>query len=307
MVPSRCRVDACPDEPWIIDSESGSSMQNASPHPFYEKFRVKVRDALVTTTTRVPAVSIFRASKVYPEGGKDRPSLEGPRALHDVSLTIHQGEFVAITGPSGSGKSTLMNIIGCLDEPSEGEVRILGVAVHSLDDAGLTKLRAKNIGFVFQSFNLIPRLTVLQNVALPMALLGRLDRAERDDKARRHLAELGLGGKEQKFPSMLSGGEQQRVAIARALANDPSIILADEPTGNLDSNSGRRVLHILETLNSQKGVTVVIVTHDESIASAANVVVRMRDGAVETIVLKDELSAPPREAERLEVLGSIRA
>jgi putative ABC transport system ATP-binding protein len=193
--------------------------------------------------------------------------------------------------------------MGCLDEPTEGEVSIDGTPVRSLDDDRLAKIRAEKLGFVFQGFNLIPRLTVLQNVTMPMSLLGKLSRAERESRARKLLADVGLASKEKNFPADLSGGEKQRVAIARALANDPEIILADEPTGNLDSWSGRQVLDILEELNAQKGVTVVIVTHDESIASEAKLRVYMRDGKVEEVVEKNT----PTLMEEVEELEAIRS
>ena len=228
-----------------------------------------------------PAVLLRNVSKFYLPRGSGSSRGSPVKALNDVSIEIGRGDFVAITGPSGSGKSTLLNLIGCLDFPSEGEVYLNGQLVNGLSGNELSKIRRENIGFVFQSFNLLPKLTVLENVMLAMAFAGRLTRPEREERARGLLERMGLGGKEGSFPNELSGGEEQRVAIARALANDPGIVLADEPTGNLDSRSGRQVLDILEDLNQQRQVTVVVVTHDESISGEARRRVQLRDGRVE--------------------------
>ncbi|MBI5148315.1 ABC transporter ATP-binding protein [Candidatus Pacearchaeota archaeon] len=202
-------------------------------------------------------------------------------ALRDVSLNIKQGDFVAILGPSGSGKSTLMNIVGCLDVPTDGSVFLDDVDIGSLHESDLAKVRGKKVGFVFQSFNLIPTLTALENVMLPMTFQGA-PREEREKRATELLKSIGLGERLSHLPSQLSGGEQQRVAIARALVNDPEIILADEPTGNLDSARGREVLNTLQQLNKQ-GKTIIIVTHDTELAKFARKIVRIKDGSITEI------------------------
>jgi putative ABC transport system ATP-binding protein len=243
-----------------------------------------------------PAVLLRNVSKSYlPRGsGSSRGSLV--RALDDISIEIEQGDFVAITGPSGSGKSTLMNLMGCLDFPTEGEVYLNGRLVNGLSGNELSRIRRENVGFVFQSFNLLPKLTALENVTLAMAFGGKLSRSERDEHGRGLLEMMGLGGKEGSFPNELSGGEGQRVAIARALANDPGIILADEPTGNLDSRSGRQVLDILEDLNQIRQVTVVVVTHDESIAREAGRRVRLKDGRLDVAMVAAMAEMRPLES-----------
>ena len=197
-------------------------------------------------------------------------------ALQDVSLEVQQGEFVAIVGPSGSGKSTMMNIVGCLDRPSSGTYRLAGTPVASLDDDGLARLRSRTIGFVFQSYNLLPRTSALDNVATPLLYQG-VGRRERVARARAALERLGLGDRLDHEPSELSGGQQQRVAVARAIVADPALILADEPTGNLDSASGRDVLAVLHELHAS-GRTIVLITHDADVAAAADRQVHIRDG-----------------------------
>jgi putative ABC transport system ATP-binding protein len=199
-------------------------------------------------------------------------------ALTGVSLRIDRGEYVAIMGPSGSGKSTLLQLLGCLDTPTSGHYRLDGTAVDTLDDDELSALRNRKIAFVFQSFNLIPQLTVLENVALPL-FYRDTPRAEAESRAERTLASVGLAQRTRHRPSELSGGECQRVAIARALVTDPEVILADEPTGNLDSRTGQEVMEILGELN-RHGTTIVMVTHDPSKAKQAERLIQMRDGRV---------------------------
>ncbi len=211
---------------------------------------------------------------------KDYASEAGTfRALHGVSVEVQKGEFMAIMGPSGSGKSTLMNIIGCLDTPTTGTYRFEGTDTATLSEGALAKLRNAGIGFIFQQFNLLPRLSALANVALPMVYSG-VASGERNARAQALLASVGLADKPRSRPSQLSGGQQQRVAVARSLANNPQLLLADEPTGALDTRTGVEVLGLFRALNEQKGVTVVIVTHDPEVARATNRVVRIQDGLV---------------------------
>jgi putative ABC transport system ATP-binding protein len=197
-------------------------------------------------------------------------------ALRDVSLSVGQGEFVAIVGPSGSGKSTMMHIVGCLDRPTAGEYRLAGTPVAALGDDALARLRSRTIGFVFQSYNLLPRTTALENVATPLLYQG-VGRRERTRRATEALERLGLGDRLKHEPSQLSGGQQQRVAFARAIVTDPALILADEPTGNLDSHSGQEVLALLRELHAA-GRTIVLITHDAEVAAAATRQVHILDG-----------------------------
>ena len=199
-------------------------------------------------------------------------------ALDGVTITIDQGEFVAIVGSSGSGKSTAMNIIGCLDVPTSGTYHLGGVDVSTMHDDQQAEIRNKMLGFIFQQYNLIPKLTVLENVELPLLYAG-VPAGERRERAVRALERVGLEGKQKNLPSQLSGGQQQRVSIARALAGEPSVILADEPTGALDSRTGREVLGFLKKLN-REGDTVVLITHDNSIAVKADRIIRLQDGKV---------------------------
>jgi putative ABC transport system ATP-binding protein len=200
--------------------------------------------------------------------------------LKNVSLQINRNEYVALMGPSGSGKSTLMNIIGCLDSPSSGAYVLNGQAVNSMSDNNLADVRNKEIGFVFQQFNLLPRLTALENVALPLVYAG-VSKKERTERAQAALAQVQLSDRGHHKPSELSGGQNQRVAIARALINDPSIILADEPTGNLDTATSGEIMAIFSAI-SKAGNTIVLVTHEEDIATHAGRVVRLRDGTIES-------------------------
>ena len=217
-----------------------------------------------------PLIHLVEVHKRYDSGDTE------VRALQGISLDISAGEYVAIMGPSGSGKSALMHIIGCLDAPSEGEYVLGGERVSELSGRALARVRNRQIGFVFQSFNLLPRASVQRNVELPMLYAG-LDRAERRERACRALERVGLGHRLRHLPPKLSGGERQRVAIARSLVNQPALILADEPTGNLDQKSGTGILEIFDELHAE-GRTVVLVTHDPNIASRARRVVMIVDG-----------------------------
>jgi putative ABC transport system ATP-binding protein len=223
----------------------------------------------------VSVISLENIRKTYSTG---KVSIE---ALRGVSLTINERDMVAIMGPSGSGKSTLMNIIGCLDVPTSGSYRINGGEVAALAEDELAEVRSKNIGFVFQNFNLLPKLTALQNVELPMMLAG-VSRAKRIKRATELLTLVGLGGRLDHRPYELSGGQQQRVAIARALANKPHAILADEPTGALDSHSGEEIMEVFTHLNKE-GLTIVLITHERYIAEYANRVIHIKDGEIEHI------------------------
>ncbi|MFZ5756477.1 MAG: ABC transporter ATP-binding protein [Pseudomonadota bacterium] len=212
---------------------------------------------------------------------KDYDSGAGPsRVLHGIDLQVDAGEFVAIMGPSGSGKSTLMNIIGCLDTPTAGSYRLRDRDVGTLDDDELAAIRNLDIGFVFQGFNLLPRATLADNVGLPMIYAGRTH-DERRARARVLLERVGLGARLDAMPAQISGGQQQRVAIARALVNRPAMILADEPTGNLDTVTGRDIMELFARLNREEGMTLVLVTHENDIARYARRLVRLVDGHVD--------------------------
>jgi putative ABC transport system ATP-binding protein len=204
------------------------------------------------------------------------------RAINGITMKIEDGEFIAIMGPSGSGKSTLLYLIGCLDRPTKGEVVIDGVETSELSDDELTRLRREKLGFVFQQYNLISTLTALENVELPMIFRG-VPKNERKRKAMELLRLVGIEDIVERKPMEISGGQQQRVAIARAMANEPKILLCDEPTGNLDSKSGRQIMGIIKELNEEKGVTVILVTHDPSMAEFAERIVRLRDGRLQDV------------------------
>jgi putative ABC transport system ATP-binding protein len=201
-------------------------------------------------------------------------------ALRDISLDIYKNEYVALMGPSGSGKSTLMNMLGCLDTPSSGEYILNGKSVANMNDNELAAVRNKEIGFVFQTFNLLPRSTALENVMLPLVYAG-MSRADRQKRAEHSLTQVGLNDRMHHRPNELSGGQRQRVAIARALVNDPAIILADEPTGNLDSRTSIEIMGMFETIH-QAGNTIIVVTHEEDIARHAHRIVRVKDGLIES-------------------------
>lgn len=221
----------------------------------------------------IPILDMINVCKIYRMGTIDVP------ALVNVNFTINQGDFVSIMGPSGCGKSTLMNIIGCLDRPTNGKIMIKGIDVSTLPDMELARIRGKKIGFVFQTFNLIPRLTAQRNVELPM-IYQDISRSERLKRATMLLEMFGLGDRANHKPAQLSGGQRQRVAIARALANEPEILLADEPTGNLDSKTGQEIIQIFKKLNNE-GKTIIMVTHDQGMAQNCDRIIKLKDGRIE--------------------------
>jgi putative ABC transport system ATP-binding protein len=220
------------------------------------------------------AVKVVDLTKVYKTGLVEVPALRG------VNLEVKRGEFVCIVGPSGCGKSTLLNLLGALDKPTSGKIYIDGVDISEMKDGELSKFRNEKIGFVFQAYNLVPRAKVLQNVELPSIVKG-LPKAERARKAKELLEAMGIGSKLQQKPMSLSGGEQQRVAIARALMNDPTFILADEPTGNLDSKTGLEVWEMLRKANKERGATIIVVTHNLELARKSDRIIYLKDGRVE--------------------------
>ena len=223
--------------------------------------------------------------KVYQMGDNEVHALDG------ASFTIHKGEMVAIMGPSGSGKSTLMSIVGCLDAPSSGKYMLDGLAVENMSEAELAEVRGRKIGFVFQQFNLLARASALENVMLPLTYAGVSGR-ERNERAMKALERVGLGERTHHTPSELSGGQQQRVAIARALVNEPAILLADEPTGALDSKTGVEIMELFQSLHKDHGQTVILVTHDSYVARHAERIIKLSDGRI----VSDEVNHNPLKA-----------
>lgn len=241
--------------------------------------------------TAKPLITINDIGRKYVIGS------EVIHALKSVSLSINKGEFVALMGPSGSGKSTLMNILGCLDTPSKGEYILNGINVSHMTDNELAEVRNSEIGFVFQTFNLLPRNTALDNVALPLIYAG-INKEKRMERASNALKNVGLGNRIDHKPNELSGGQRQRVAVARALINDPSIILADEPTGNLDTKTSIEIMGLIEDIHA-KGNTIILVTHEEDIAKHAHRIVRMRDGLIENDYVNTEIQTVSRRTEEV--------
>ncbi len=244
------------------------------------------------TQPKVAALRIQDVKKVYRIGDMEVPALRG------VDMVVEKGEIVAIMGPSGSGKSTLMNIIGCLDIPSSGVYELDGIDVSQLNDDELATIRNRKIGFIFQSFNLLPRSTALSNVELPLVYAGITDRKERAMQA---LERVGLGDRVQHKPMELSGGQQQRVAIARAIVNQPALVLADEPTGALDSRTSEDILELFQSLNREEGMTVVVVTHEQNVAMHSNRIIHLWDGTVR------EVEVVSQSLQATEIIASMRA
>jgi len=240
-------------------------------------------------------ISIKNISKTYKIGE------EVIEALKDVSLTIYKNEYVALMGPSGSGKSTLMNMLGCLDSPSSGEYVLNDLSVATMTDNELAEVRNKEIGFVFQTFNLLPRATTLDNVSLPLVYAG-FNKVARDKRASEVLDSVGLANRINHRPNELSGGQRQRVAIARALVNNPAIILADEPTGNLDSKTSVEIMGLFEEIHN-KGNTIILVTHEENIALHAHRIVRLKDGLVESDTLNTKITTYKNRMDALDQKG----
>ena len=241
-------------------------------------------------------IELYKVSKIVPSGG------ERLTILHALDLRIPDGQFAAIIGASGSGKSTLLGLIAGLDAPSSGEIRIDGETITRMSEDELARLRGRKIGFIFQSFHLIPSLTAFENVVVPMEMAGQKDAAAR---ARQLLADVELSARAHHYPSQLSGGEQQRAAIARAFANSPSILLADEPTGNLDTRTGQRVFQLMIELNRKRGTTFILVTHDHELAALADRRITLRDGRV--VADSEQETAPPAsDAEPLSEVESLK-
>src|SRR5450631_2420180 len=237
-----------------------------------------------------PVIKVEGVSRTYHVGDID------VHALNNVNVTIERGEFVAIMGSSGSGKSTLMSILGCLDRPSSGHYYFEGLDVAQLDEPALARVRSERLGFVFQSFNLLARTSAIENVALPLfyATSGPADATSRTERARAALKTVGLATRERNTPGQLSGGQQQRVALARALINEPSLLLADEPTGNLDTRNSNEIMQTLTALNREQGVTIIVVTHEPDIAAFADRVLTMRDGQIISDVKNTPRDKTPR-------------
>lgn len=236
----------------------------------------------MNNSVAAPIIELSGVTKIYGEG-------EGQvRALRGIDLTIAAGEFVSVMGPSGSGKSTCMNILGCLDTPTGGGYRFLGASVGEMTSDQRALLRRNYLGFVFQGFNLLSRTTALENVELPLVYRG-MSAQERHTRARRALKEVGLTGRETHVPSELSGGQQQRVAIARAIVSEPKVLFADEPTGNLDTATSNDIMRLLTSLNEDRGITIVMVTHEPDIAAWTRRIVRFRDGLIESDATNEPL------------------
>jgi putative ABC transport system ATP-binding protein len=236
------------------------------------------RDMPVKSTAAVANTDAGHVIELVSIHRRYRMGTETIRALNDLNLVINHNEYVAIMGPSGSGKSTLMNVIGCLDSPSEGEYRLKGQLVSSMNDRELAHARNREIGFVFQTFNLLPRMSALANVEVPLVYAG-VKRRERRKRGREALIIVGLADRMLHKPSEMSGGQRQRVAVARALVTNPSILLADEPTGNLDSATGKDIMHLFDQLHAD-GHTLIVVTHEDDVAQHAHRIIRLKDGAI---------------------------
>jgi putative ABC transport system ATP-binding protein len=258
----------------VTRPDTGHPQDTTETHETHDQERALIPSPEHHPTLRAAAIEAVEVTRSYRFGDTTVDALRG------VTFTVAEGEYAAIVGPSGSGKSTLMHLLGCLDRPTSGILRVGGRNIADLGDAELAELRNKEIGFVFQAFQLLPRSSAIDNVALPLLYRG-VKGGERRELAAEALKAVNLGHRLTHRPTQMSGGEQQRVAIARALVGEPRILLADEPTGNLDSKNGAEVMRILEELNSARGVAVVLVTHDDEVAGRARRQVRVRDGLVE--------------------------